>query len=733
MSLQDIVKKLDIEDFIEVFYTFLSRKKPLYMEGDSKRHLRYINEISKYDFKAPKEVKNLDDMLTHLKKQGVLKLYEIYEFVKIIDYFTYLKKVGFEGDVATWLLDIRVPDEIREICGYFDKEGELRDDVDDELLAVNSSLERNKQNLRDLLKRVLSSSKLNSYLVDHQIHYINDEETILVRGGFNHVLKGSVAGRSSMGFFYVVPESIKKLKEKEAEFLSKKEEIKYKYEKKISLVFIKYLKFLSYINKEFDRFDHYQARVFFAKSFELEFLLPNSKKDIIIQDFKHPAIEDPKPISVDFRKKLLFVTGVNAGGKTMLLKSILTVVFLSKYLIPMNIDSEKSKVGNFKKISAVLDDPQNVKNDISTFAGRIMEFSTLFKQRDMLVGVDEIELGTDSDEAAALFRVVLEELMKKDHKIIVTTHHKRLSSMMASMDEVELYAALYDEKNRVPTYEFLKGTIGKSYAFETALRYGIPVGVVQKAKSLYAKEEQNLNDLIQKNIELELELKRKNEELNSKLERVEKEKQRIEDIKERAEEETENIIKEYEDRYRALIKELKSSLKQKDTKEIHRSLNKIDKMKKDIKFKKITESEDVKVGDSVKYHNQKGIVKSIKKDEALIDCDGITLRVPVSKLKKSTILKKKRVKTNIKVQKPCSSSIKIDLHGLRAEEAIEKLDKFLSDALITGYDEVLISHGIGTGKLAYAVKEFLKRHPKIKSYEDAPIGLGGYGATLVKL
>ena len=732
--MQEIIKKLDLSDYIERFNSFLARKKPLYIEGDTRRHLNFIKEISKHDFKPPKEVENLDEKLTHLKKQGTLKLYEIYEFVKIIDYFSYLKKIGFEGETAAWLLDIRVPDEIKEICGYFDKEGELRGDVDEELLAVNSSLEKNKQNLRDSLKRVLSSPKLNSYLVDHQIHYINDEESILVRGGFNHVLKGSVIGRSSMGFFYVVPESIKKLKEKEAEYLSKKEEIKYRYEKKISSLFAKYLKFLSYINREFDRFDHYQARVFFAKSLELEFLLPNSKKDIIIQNFKHPAIEDPKPISVDFRKKLLFVTGVNAGGKTMLLKSILAVVFLSKYLIPMDIDSSKSKVGNFKKISAILDDPQNVKNDISTFAGRIMEFSKLFKQKDLIVGVDEIELGTDSDEAAALFRVVLEELMKKDHKIIVTTHHKRLSSMMASMDEVELYAALYDEKNRVPTYEFLKGTIGKSYAFETALRYGIPVGVVQKAKSLYAKEEQNLNDLIQKNIELELELKRKNRELDEKLEKIEKEKQKIEHIKERSEQEVEKLVRGYEDRYKVLIKELKSSLKQSDAREIHRSLNKIDKMKKDIKIEKITKDEKVEVGDSVKYLNQKGVVKSIKKGEALIDCDGITLRAPVSKLKKSTILKKKKkLNTNIKVQKPQSSSIKIDLHGLRAEEAIEKLDKFLSDALITGYDEVLISHGIGTGKLAYAVKEFLKRHPKIKSFEDAPIGLGGYGATLVKL
>ncbi len=732
--MQDIVAKLDLSEYINSFYTFFARKKPLYMQGDIKQHLKYIKELSKYEFKAPKEVENLDDKLTHLKKMGTLKLYEIYEFIKIINYFLYLKRVGFENEMVSWLENIKIPHEIESIRVYFDDEGELKKDIDKEFENITIAIEKNRENLKLSLRKVISYHKLSPYLVDTQVHYINLEEAILLRGGFNHVIKGSVIARSSGGFFYVVPESVRKLKDKEAEYLSKKEEIKHRYEKNISSVFRKYLKFLGYIDKEFDKFDHYQARVFFAKSFDLDFLLPNQKKDIVIKDFKHPALKEPRPISVDFRRKLLFITGVNAGGKTMLLKSILTVAFLSKYLIPLSLDTKRSKIGNFKQIRAILDDPQNVKNDISTFAGRITEFSKLFGLKDALVGVDEIELGTDSDEAAALFRVVLEELMKKDIKVVITTHHKRLSSMMASLDEVELYAALYDEKNRVPTYEFLKGTIGKSYAFETALRYGIPVGIVQKAKEFYGVEGESLNDLIQKNIELELELKRKNRELEKELEEVKKTKESIKDAKEISEQKIEEMISGYEKKYIELMKETKKIAKENNTKEIHRSLNKIDKIKKSIKIEKVAIPESLSVGDSVKYANQKGIILSLKKDEVMVDCDGITLRISPSKLKKTTILKKKKIpKTKIQVKKPEVSSIKIDLHGLRAEEAIEKLDRFLSNALISGYDEVLISHGIGTGKLAYAVKEFLKSYPKIKSFEDAPIGLGGYGATLVKL
>jgi DNA mismatch repair protein MutS2 len=94
----------------------------------------------------------------------------------------------------------------------------------------------------------------------------------------------------------------------------------------------------------------------------------------------------------------------------------------------------------------------------------MQEFARIFEHKNALVGVDEIELGTDADEAATLFKVILEKLMNKNIKIIITTHHKRLAAMMAIHEEVEMLAALYDETQQKPTYDFLQGTIGKSYA-----------------------------------------------------------------------------------------------------------------------------------------------------------------------------------------------------------------------------------------------------------------------------
>ncbi len=227
----------------------------------------------------------------------------------------------------------------------------------------------------------------------------------------------------------------------------------------------------------------------------------------------------------------------------------------------MRIDAKHSSIGSFKEIFAILDDPQNVKNDISTFAGRMSEFSKLFGKKTALVGVDEIELGTDADEAANLFKVMIEKLIDKEMKIVITTHHKRLASLLATHPEVELLAAIYDEKTERPTYGFLKGTIGKSYAFETALRYGIPQMLVAEARMLYGEDKEKLNELIQKNIDLELKMRQTSEELDARLKEVEKLKESLRDEKERVREEFDHAYSKMSKEFNQAIGEAKKAIK----------------------------------------------------------------------------------------------------------------------------------------------------------------------------
>ncbi len=728
-----LIRQLDLQNHIAEFESFFSRNHTLYIEGDQELHFRYITALDKLEFKAPPKVADFTEIKLHLKKHGVLNFEQIFEIVKVIRYFRYFQKRELDGLIGEWMEKFVVPESFFEIEKYFTSEGKFEENLDETLFGLSQRIKEYKNEMSGALKRMMNSSKLVGYLVDTQIHYVNNEECLLVRGGFNHVLKGAVIGRSSGGFFYVAPDTILKTKEKIRYIQQEREAIFYTYAKEFSQKLAELLPFINFIDKEFTKFDNYQARVLFAKSKNLELLKSQKDSKILLQEFIHPALHNAKPISVDFSKNILMITGVNAGGKTMLLKSILAAAFMAKYIIPMKLNATKSHIGNFKAIEAIIDDPQNVKNDISTFAGRMQQFSHLFSYKNALIGVDEIELGTDSDEAAALFKVILDDLIKRGHKVVVTTHHKRLAALMADRDDVELMAAIYDEANRRPTYEFMQGIIGKSYAFETASRYGIANNLVSEAKKVYGDNSEKLSMLIERGSQLERELKHKHQEADKKLEELAKKERALKEQKEQLNQELQREKTELKREYELAINEAKKAAREGDTKAIHRAMNKANKQLPKEEKEPIKRDIAFKVGDEVKYHTQSGVIVAMKgKNEAIVEVNGMKVRVKTKHLKPTKIIKQKPC-TDVSLNVTKKAGLKCDLHGMRAEEATEALDKFLNDALINGWDEVLVYHGIGTGKLSYAVKEFLKQHPRVKGFEDAPQHMGGFGAKVVHL
>jgi len=732
---KSIIQKLDLDGYIHHFKQFLAREKPVTMMGDINQHYRYIQALAKVQFPTPKPVPNLDKELNRIEKQAVLSLDEIYAFVTMLSYFNKLNTVGFSEPLLSWIEGIKIPEEIVEIMDYFTQEGEINPERDVELFQLERALKQNKIDIKETLYKMTHSSKLKQYLVDTQVHYNGGEETLLVRGGFNNAIKATVVARSTSGFFYIIPQAVSHLKAKESALLSKKEELIYRYCKEISALFFKWERFLQFINKEYDRFDHYQARVSYARANEYEFVLPSKQKGIKLQDFAHPAIENPVPVTMDFNKQIMLVTGVNAGGKTMLLKSMLSAVYMSKYLLPFKCDASKTKIGHYKSIEAVIDDPQSVKNDISTFAGRMQEFAKLFNKENAIVGVDEIELGTDSDEAASLFRVLLDELRKKGITFIVTTHHKRLASLMASDDEVELIAALYDEERRLPTYTFLQGSIGKSYAFETAERYGVPAAIVAKAKEVYGEDKENLNELIEKSTSLEREMRIKISKIDEELRAVEKKRLKLEEEEVKLQESHRKALATLENRYNAATKKAREALKAKEAAEGRRLLN-VAHQRKEFKQKEIkkVDKTPLKVGDKVKYRSHKGELLSLRGKDATIIVDGLKMRVPLSQLKRrgdmpevKAVSQPKQVKIHVEKS---GASVSVKLLGMYADEALETVDKFLSDALVNNLSEVQIIHGTGSGVLSKLVTDYLKKHPKIQKFYRMP---GNLGITIVEL
>ena len=734
--MKTITQKLDLDIFINNFKSFYARDKAIEMQGDINQHFKYILALSCVEFPPIKEVPSLDEQLNRLKKQGVLDIEEIYAFVQIVEYFNALKASSLPEPLNKWIREIEVHEDITNIILYFTSEGNINPEREPELYEIEKALKQNKSELKDKLYSLAHSSALKEYLVDTQVHFLNGEETLMVRGGFNKVLKASVVGRSAGGFFYILPQSISHLKEKEAMLLSRKEEVLYRYCQSFSATLHTHYLFMRYINREYDKFDHYQARVVFARAFDYQFILPSKRKVVNLWEFCHPAIEKPKPVSIKLEKSVMLVTGVNAGGKTMLLKSILSAVFMSKNLLPFKCNAEKTEVGHFKSIEAVIDDPQSVKNDISTFAGRMVEFAKLFDKENAIVGVDEIELGTDSDEAASLFRVMLDELKNRGITFIVTTHHKRLASLMSTDDDVELIAALYDEANRKPTYTFLQGSIGKSYAFETAERYGVPEHIVRKAKEIYGEDKENLNELIEKSTTLEREMRLKLESIDQELAIVARKREELENIEETLNEQQRKAVATLENRYNAATKRALEAMKAKESTEGRRLLNDAHKQKKLSAHAKKVEQPNkrtLQVGDAVKYRSNRGEILNLRNKEATIEVDGLKMRVPLSQLRYLESVQKKviqKAKAMVHVEKSGRGGISIKLLGCYADEAIDKLDVFLSDALVSGFSEVEIIHGTGGGVLKKVIIDYLKDYPKLQSFHGLK---GNLGITVVQL
>ena len=718
----------------------------LKIKGDLKEAKLKIDELSSIVFAPPQsvvgEIRALDNELALLKKGAILKLDSLFEFAKIIKYFLYLKNLNLDSltQIPRMLGQIIIPQELLHIVDCFENDGNLRSGKYEKFDFINQGIKNVQKELKKQLDRLLSQPKITPYLVDKSAHFIDGCECLLVRSGFNKALQGRILQRTQAGFFYILPNALQHIYDKLDKLRNEREIALFEIEREMSIKMQENIFFLKFINAEFDRFDALQSRVFFAKMRNFEFILPQKNSAIILSDFCHPNIKNPTPCNVEFERQIMLVTGVNAGGKTMLLKSILSASLLSNLLIPFKINPHKSKIPYFSDIEAILNDPQDSKNDISTFAGRMMEFSRILTRinarngadSSIMLGIDEIELGTDANEASALYFALLEHLSDKNIKIIITTHHKILASKMADNPRVELLAALYDEKNRAPAFEFLKGTIGKSYAFESALRYGIPRFIIDRAQKLYNQNLENLNALLEQTSALKANLIAKEAQMEANLQEIERKKDELDSLIEAQNNALGAKKAELESIYNKALDELKAVLKKQDSREIHRFLNAQHKafsaIPKDTPKKHI----DFKVGNRVAQGKNIGIILSIKGENAQIELEnGVRVRTKLSALKLAPqIAPKTRSVSVSKVAKSCPVSI--DLHGKRAEEALDLLESYISDCLMAGFSEVLIKHGIGSGVLSAVVRDFLSTHPKVHSFEDAPPNMGGFGAKIVR-
>lgn len=516
----------------------------------------------------------------------------------------------------------------------------------------------------------------------------------------------------------------------------------------------------------------YELDFIFAKAkyaSEIGAICPLVNEDGIIDivQGRHPLIDPLKVVSMDVylgrEFTSLVVTGPNTGGKTVTLKTIglLELMAMSGILIPAR---ENSTVSFFEEVFADIGDEQSIEQSLSTFSSHMTNIVKIMEKadKDSLVLFDELGAGTDPTEGAALAVSILENLRKRDTKILATTHYSELKAYALRTEGVENASVEFDVETLRPTYRLLIGVPGKSNAFEISKRLGLPDYVIDDARSGIASENLRFEDLIQKLQEKSIraeENSRKSEILKAEAERYkekyEKKLNGLNNTRERAlaegKREAKKIIAEAKEEADTILKNIREMERLGYSSDARAKLeNERKKLKERLDKAYENEFEDEAEGNSltkveegqevyIPSLNMKGIIlsKPDNRGEVQIQAGIMKINVKLKDLRsdknfkedaKTKKIKKREVKLNLK---QVDSSI--DLRGMDAEEAIYSVDKYLDDACVGGLGSVIIIHGKGTGVLRNAINDMLKRHQHVKSYRLGNYGEGGSGVTVVEL
>jgi DNA mismatch repair protein MutS2 len=362
--------------------------------------------------------------------------------------------------------------------------------------------------------------------------------------------------------------------------------------------------------------------------------------------------------------------------------------------------------------------------------------------------LDEIGTGTDPAEGSALAAGILNILRDKNCLVFATTHHGNLKIIANELSGFQNAAMEFDHENLKPTYKFKQGIPGSSYAFEIAKRIGLDENLLHKAEKYLDSSKHEIENFLikleEKSQELELQLKRAENE-NIKLNEltryykdgIEKLNREKKEIIKKAKIEAEDYLINLNKKFEKIIKDLKESNAAKDVIKSSQVLIKEMKDKNKSIFTESLnvdqESEDLIVGNYVQIKNTQtsGEIIDINKDKALILSGGMKFQTSLKDLVK--VKKKNNIKENLVNLSIENPSYRLDIRGRRPEEVEFEVIKFIDDAYVAGLQQIEILHGKGTGVLKKFVKEILKSHDKVKEFNFAPIELGGEGITIVNL
>ena len=725
-SIEEVIESLkDLEEFSSIIRRF--GPMPI---ATSANALYLIDLAKKTGLLTPRDLNLIaDDVLT---SKAILK---------------YLEKVDVSypriKDKASKFFDLTSLE--KEIHRVITNALTINDNATPELKEIRHSIKKLEATLQT---RVASLSYNYS-------KYLNDDNATIRDGHFvlpvKTIYKNSVPGiiydvSDSGATTFIEPMEIVQINNNLTSLkVEEQEEIRKILKQLTALVLIQEKEIINN-NKIIGEFDFLSAKSLYAGQINAEIASISKEQIIDLVDARHPLIDSRKVIAntyhIDSDKRILVISGPNAGGKTVSLKTVglLTMMNQCGLAIPVS----KATLGFFKNIYIDIGDNQSLSDNLSTFSAHMSqlgEITSRVKGKDLVL-IDELGTGTDPKEGEALAFSIMKTLEDSHALAMISSHFSALKEYAFLSQHVENSSMVFDEEKLLPTYHFRMGAPGKSYALDVATRYGINENIVTSAKDYLSKQEGNdvneLLNVLQKKLDeanklLDIAQKEKKEALEE-LKKVESEKELLKEKREKLLESVKEEKQQIIDNAKEEVGEILSALSRGDIKP-HEVVN-LKKRLEELEDapESIVYDEEIKEGDYVAVPSAgiSGKVTRINGNKAHVNSDaGMSFDIEISKLHKVEPPKTKVVRktNNYEIGLNTNVGLELNIIGMRVDEAREALDKYIDSCKLKRLGQVRIIHGFGSGALRKMVREYLDKE-KIK-YRPGDASEGAGGATVV--
>lgn len=715
----------------------------------------------------------LHDVRMHVKRlqqEAVLNGIELAHIMKVfvsvkdmLDYFEMARREDVRLETLQPIVNrlVYLPDVTRQLKETVAQDGYVLDTASTTLRHIRFNMKKTEQAIKDKLDSLIKQEQ--SKLTDAIVTMRQDTYVIPVKSEHKNSFGGVVRDQSGSGqTFFIEPEAIVQMNQKLRHYQQEEFQEIQRILWDMTMQLQPHAHTLETNHYVLGELDFIHAKTLYARAIKGEYVTIDGNNEVALYGARHPLIEPNKIVKNDIliggEYQSIIITGPNTGGKTILLKTlgVLQLMAQSGLYIPVDAGSQ---VGIFTQIFADIGDEQSIEQNLSTFSSHMTNIVSILEKIDekSLVLFDEVGAGTDPQEGASLAVAILDYIGSKGSYLVATTHYpelklyayNRLKTINASME--------FDSDTLAPTYKFLMGIPGRSNAFDISKRLGLPQEIIAQAKGNVHEDSQQLNDMIADLEAMRQQVAKQKEQVARDMaqakaykDETEQEKLRFELTKEelllKAKKEANAVVEQAQKESEGILSDIRQMQLKQGTAvikehELIAQKTALEQLKHDESLKqnkvlqKAKRQKDLRVGDPVEvmsYGQRAVLTEKVSETQWVVQMGVLKMKVDQSDLRLIDAVKtdKERYIPTLKRERSAVTS-QLDLRGKRYEEAMIELDRYLDAAILAGYAQVTIVHGRGTGAIRDGVVKYLRTHRGVKSFEFAPINMGGNGATIV--